>query len=915
MDKYEYQVCTEQIKQLIAEKRFVEAMEIADTIDWRRVRSVSMLVTVSEIYKVNRRYEDARDILLLAYERHPSGRDIIYALCELAIKLNDIVQAIECYKEFCNIAPGDADSCVLLYKIYKAQDVSLEEQIDVLEECKSKEYKEKWAYELAYLYHKTGQEAKCIAECDELILWFGEGKYVRKAMELKMQHTALTADQQAKYDGRAVTSNMPVFEQPVRNDNQFGNNAQMTGPMMNQYGEYIQQTGPISDFYATGQLQQPGYATGQINTMFQTGQMNDMYQTGQMSNMYNMNQGYSYDQPVQVTPDQYTNGAQPIQVTTPGMNHLGMTQNIMVQSMGTGVWNTVDLQEKLGSQVREVMGDYGSYNNYSDNYNYGQQDMAPVYGDSTGNILPVEETPLEQATEENNITVEPVKEQADFKVNTGIIDLSGTELQNAVSPEKETSDIMSQLQGVIPGTKAPVNEAPDNNDTTNYPKTKHSITGAIPDVLPSIKDTSEFPEEITAITDEETVEEEKIEESNEVVTESVEESTEDVIAEVPEEPVIETVEKKAVEEDIPYISAVNVEKMVEDEEAESEPEEEELSEQKEEVLVSNKRGNYPYDTVVDIGYVEELPEIEQPEDVEDILKTGKLPIDSIASAYETDAIPEAEEYEVDEVDDEDSLMPSFMRDNVRAHREFDDDEYRVFCRYDGMEGIKAQLVEALDLMSMESSHGNIVIMGPETADCKGLAINLVKAMQSKNQNFSGKVAKISGEALNKKDIKGTLKKLENGALIVEGAGGLTKESVLIITGVLSEEPENVIVILEGLKEQIKPLFKVTKLMKTVFDARIDVGEYTDDDLVNYGRGYALEKEYFIDEMGGLALHNRISEMQTYDHKVTIDEVKELVDEAIRHVDKKNMGHFMDMLLGRRYDDEDNIILSEKDFIF
>ena len=264
MDKYEYQVCTEKIKELIAQKRFAEAVEIVDTIDWRRVRSVSMLVTASEIYKVNKRYEDAKDILLLAYERHPNGRDIVYALCELFIKLGDIVQAIESYKEFMAIAPDDANSCILLYKIYKAQDVSLEEQIDVLEEYKRRDYREKWAYELAYLYHRIGEEAKCVAECDELILWFGEGKYVRKAMELKMQHSALTKEQQAKYDSRHETTSLPKFEQPVSQNTQFGNNAQQTGPMINQYGEYILETGQLG---ITGQLG----ATGQLGT---TGKVN-----------------------------------------------------------------------------------------------------------------------------------------------------------------------------------------------------------------------------------------------------------------------------------------------------------------------------------------------------------------------------------------------------------------------------------------------------------------------------------------------------------------------------------------------------------------------------------------------------------------------------------------------------------------
>lgn len=882
MDKYEYQVCTEQIKQLITEKRFVEAMEIADTIDWRRVRSVSMLVTVSEIYKVNKRYEDAKDILLLAYERHPNGRDIVYALCELFIKLGDVVQAIESYKEFMAIAPDDATSCILLYKIYKAQDVSLEEQIDVLEEYKKRDYREKWAYELAYLYHKTGQEAKCVAECDELILWFGEGKYVRKAMELKMQHTSLSKDQQAKFDGRAITGNMPVFEQPMQSAAQFGNNAQQTGPMIDMYGEYIQQTG---QFGTTGQIEQ--YPYDQNTGYTQNTYVQDQY-TQAMPNMYqdpsvpvnitpNMYQDPSM--PVNITPGMYQDSSAPINVT-PGMNHLGMTQDIMTQALGTGVWNTVDMQNQIGSGVREVMQNDESFMNQGSDVQVMEE---PIMEE------PVREEPVkEEPVNEGYIKEESVKEDTSISVNTGIIDISESDLlinslpgsplpddddkksedeteSDTAGSDKpdETGDIMSKLEGVIP-------------------KSKTEITGRIPSILPSAdevnKDTESKPMEKVVETKDEELSR------------------------------ISAVQEKAFPGYVaPEIGIFTTDSVTG-----------KAGIKEEKLTLASGDGKYPYDTVTDIGYVEELPEIEQPEDVDDILKTGKLPTEDIskASAYETDDAPEMEEYEIDEVDDdEDDKMPAFMRGNVRAKREFNDNEYKIFCRYDGMENVKAQLVDALDKMSMDPASGNVIIMGPESADTKGIAISIVKAMQGKNPEFSGKVAKISGEALNKKNIKLTLEKLENGALIVERAGGLTQESVVLINATLSESKKPILVLFEGIRENIKPLFRYTKLMKTVFDARIDIAEYTNDDLVNYGRGYALEKEYAIDEMGGLALHNRISEMQTFDHKVTIEEVKEIIDMAIKHVDKKNMGHFLDMLLGRRYDDEDNIILGEKDFIF
>ena len=200
MDKYEYKLRSEEIKALIAEGEFAEAVKIADTIDWRRVKSVMMLCTISDLYKINRRFQESKDILLMAYERHPGGRLIVYSLCELSIKMGEFVQAIEYYKEFAQIAPKDTGRYILQYRLYEAQDVSLEERIAVLEEFKKRDYREKWAYELAYLYHRVGLETKCVEECDEMFLWFGDGRYVMKALELKMLHQPLTAPQQEKYD-------------------------------------------------------------------------------------------------------------------------------------------------------------------------------------------------------------------------------------------------------------------------------------------------------------------------------------------------------------------------------------------------------------------------------------------------------------------------------------------------------------------------------------------------------------------------------------------------------------------------------------------------------------------------------------------------------------------------------------------
>ena len=322
MDKSEYKLRAEEIKDLISRGEYAQAAEIADTIDWRRVKSVMMLCTISDLYKINRRYEDARDMLLLAYERRPGGRTICYSLCELSIKMEEYVQAIEYYKEFVQVAPKDPGRYILQYKLYEAQDVSLEERIAVLEELKKRDYREKWAYELAYLYHRVGLAARCVEECDELILWFGEGKYVIKAMELKMLHQPLTPEQQEKYDHR--------FDAPGTQQ------------------------------YSQNYAQDPGY--GQNETY-------DPNQGYVQDGSYDPNQGYAQDGSYDSNPDNVQEGAydqviddtrvyEPVQPVQPQQAPAQPAEDdfdIHVKTMDVGQYNTINLQAELAAGLREVL--------------------------------------------------------------------------------------------------------------------------------------------------------------------------------------------------------------------------------------------------------------------------------------------------------------------------------------------------------------------------------------------------------------------------------------------------------------------------------------------------------------------------------------------------------------------------------
>ena len=343
MDKSEYKLRAEEIKDLISRGEYAQAAEIADTIDWRRVKSVMMLCTISDLYKINRRYEDARDMLLLAYERRPGGRTICYSLCELSIKMEEYVQAIEYYKEFVQVAPKDPGRYILQYKLYEAQDVSLEERIAVLEELKKRDYREKWAYELAYLYHRVGLAARCVEECDELILWFGEGKYVIKAMELKMLHQPLTPEQQEKYDHRFDAPGTQQYSQNYAQDPGYGQNE-----------TYDPNQGYVQDgSYDPNQ----GYAQGGSY---------DPNQGYAQDGSYDPNQGYAQDGSYDSNPDNVQEGAydqviddtrvyEPVQPQQAPAQPAEDDFDIHVKTMDVGQYNTINLQEELAAGLREVL--------------------------------------------------------------------------------------------------------------------------------------------------------------------------------------------------------------------------------------------------------------------------------------------------------------------------------------------------------------------------------------------------------------------------------------------------------------------------------------------------------------------------------------------------------------------------------
>lgn len=933
MDKSEYKLRAEEIKDLISRGEYAQAAEIADTIDWRRVKSVMMLCTISDLYKINRRYEDARDMLLLAYERRPGGRTICYSLCELSIKMEEYVQAIEYYKEFVQVAPKDPGRYILQYKLYEAQDVSLEERIAVLEELKKRDYREKWAYELAYLYHRVGLAARCVEECDELILWFGEGKYVIKAMELKMLHQPLTPEQQEKYDHRFDAPGSHIPSQNSVQDNEYSGN------------ESYEQSYAKDGSYD----QEQGYA--------QDGSY-DQDQSYAQDSSYDQNQSYvqdsGYDQVAGDT--QIYDPVQPAQQETP-TQPVQDDYDIHVKTMDVGQYNTINLQAELAAGLREVLGEEP------------KGDTAKATSDSITRsiVAPMMDSDTEsldypEIAEVSEDDLEPETEQIEgsevFFGETGEIgDLSQV-------PEVETEEILPEepaslkKQDVVPELSEAEVE-PEATTPVEPPKELANVLaqesdGQISLVMPEAES---IEKQITGqmniediLAEWERKKKENLEKREEEVRQHVLQQTGAMFTEFEQavrDGLLEKLEKeKAVDadtvtdtdevEELEEIADVNDETEkapaeVSEEEPEREPADtdivdtEEVEELEEEPAVAEyeeESATEEPDAVVDMEVTQE-PAAEIPEVPEET--TAEIEEASEETTAETEeaseeSVAEAEEEPeeaVEEVHEDEQPQtpepPAVERDKAKV-RALTREERELYAPFIQSKSAREQLVKAIDNISLAAYTGNVIITGEEGMDTLSLAKNMIREIQATDSNFSGKVAKISGHALNKKDAAETLNRLQNGALIICKASEMNSKTVDTMYKALQQENQGIVIILEDTRKEIDRFLEKYEKLQESFTSRMDVEALSNDTLVAFGRQYAREREYSIDELGVLALHTRIEDMQTIDHVVTVVDVKEIVDEAIAHANKKTLKHFFDVLFAKRYDDEDMIILTEKDFV-
>lgn len=900
MDKYEYKVRAEEIKSLIADGEYAEAAKIADTIDWRRVRSVMMLCTISDLYKINRRYEDSRDILLLAYEKGGGRRPIVYSLCELSIKLEEYVQAIEYYKEFVQLAPKDSGRYILQYKLYEAQEVSLEERIAVLEELKKKDYREKWAYELAYLYHRVGLESKCVEECDEMFLWFSDGRYVLKALELKKLHQPLTEEQEAKY-------------------------------------EQMKHTGGIieADIVTEGKAIQE--------------------EAGQAAAEEEEDDEFSREQNVLTDPTQ----------ELPGKS----LDEIEVKTVDVSQYNTINLQKELAESMKEFLGVSSHAEERENAVQKETQDVeeeaeaaeaadmaeAADIHEVTASEMPAEELPaasgaetpaaVKQDTDEMQLISEdmltdsdseaadPVSEEVFFgntsevKVEDVISELVEKDAQtsrNIAAMQESVSKVADRAES-LQKDRERLPEASPNPviSNTGVIRTFHKPSG-FDDIL-----SQEYDGQISlAIPEEEQIEKQ--------ITGQL--SIDDVMAEW--EKMKKENEQKMMQEIKERVHKQTDSLFSDFDEATKTGLLEELEKAMVDAAVreSKKRAEAERPKVVKVSDIdakeeekaEEQPE-EQPEEQTEVIEDAEIieeetgeadkPLDEEIPAEEAAEKEIAEEEAAEEKIEEEKTEEEKTKEEGTAEagnsytaREMSRSEREQFAPFIHHKKTRKQIVEVIDNISLASYTGNVVITGEEGTGTTALAKLLVKEVQLSDNNFSGKVAKISGGNMNKKEVGATLDRLLGGALIIEGAASMKKNTVESLIRELNQEGKGLIIILEDKKEAIEKFLTKYPALATIFNLRVDVEALDDQTLVKYARKYALEQEYAIDELGVLALHTRIADMQTSDHEVTLSEIEEIVDEAIYYADKKTPKHFFDVLFGKRYDDEDMVVLREKDFM-
>ena len=972
MDKYEYRAKTEQMLAYAEQKSYQKAMSIADTIDWRKVKNTAMLSTVSEIYENAGELGKARDTLFIAYDKAPSSRKVVYRLGIISLKLGHFDEAADCYEEFVKLAPKDPNQYILRYKILKAQKAPVKEQIEALEDFKHSEYVEKWAYELARLYAEAGMTSECLDECDDLILWFSEGTYVYQAMELKMKYKPLTPLQQEKYDhrndgiGRKDSSKRkPSFrkskERPEPNPriaDKVRKDVHVTDSIdLPDLPEPMART-HASEPEAESQPKTRIRSTSDISTTISGASLSDALKAG-------VAVASGAVAPESASDDSQMTGKMKIEEILANWEATQRENAKILEKSQEEAEKEKALREKKKEEEEEVLG--ATKPILSDDIRKLMEQLEngeepEITDEDAEDFVDDEEDEAtespEDSSKEASDTDEEAPEENDFEE---IVDSEEDDESDAVYDEEaeyEDED-ESEYDDDEEYEDEDESEYDDDEEYEDEDDSEYDDDEEYEDEDDSEydddeeyedEDDSEYDddEEYEDEDDSEYDEDEEYEDEDDSEYDDDEEYEDEDDSEYDDDEEYEDEDDSEYDDDEEYEdeddSEYDDEEEYEDEDEDDYQIDDELDEDHKEDFDFEKESALDIDDhdsdeddgdFADLDSFEDEEELDSSDDYLDLEfdeKPAPEPEKETSKSAQTPDIDEVLEIEEPSEDEITERMGKFDtgfvvqgRYDLSATSEIGlklgltEEQKQLFSYFVPIRGVSEQLVEILDNDKRcrnrygTSRTGNILILGRKGSGKTVLAVDIVKAIQKQRRLKQGKVAIVTGDSLNKKDIGSIIDKLNGGALIIEKASKMNDRTIRELNDMMDEQTGELLFLLEDQKKPLERMFASHREFKRKFTSRLELPVFINDELVTFGQTYAKENGYRIDEMGILALYSRIDMMQREDHAVTVAEVKEIMDEAISHSQKANVKHLVKRVFGRSTDNSDHIILKEEDF--
>lgn len=884
MDKYEYNLKLDQIKALSAEEGYMSAAEIADSINWNKIKNVNTLVKIGEIYEKAERYQDARDILLMAYDRSPIGRMIIYRLAEVAIKMGDYDAATEYYDEFVEIAPHDDMKYVLRYAIKKGQGASFDELITILEEYKDEEYTEEWAYELAYLYHKAGKADKCIDACDELILWFGDGPYVERALELKMLYQPLTKAQEEKYRRFKAEKEKPAKIKDDAEVTEIGAMEMVKGGEIVHDDVTIPQITVNQEKFNTVNLQQE-IAKGMQQIIEAKGK-NEVADT--MDTIKKIVEDIPYlklekeqeeyvQQPEEtehIATDEEIDGSLKLNFKellgedADGQMSMVMSEKTQLEHQITGQMSIHDVLEEWEKtrHAAEIALKEAEQQKLESAKARALQEAGDIM-ERLNDVIPKLDA---------GVTPKELLEEEYLKVPVDIIEQKAA----VKEPEEEQKPDMQELyaEETVDEVQEPQEAPEDTIDEAQEPQE------APEEAIDEAQESQEAPEEaIDEVQESQEAPEEAIDEANEPVGEPediivAEESEKDEIFTQP------TTMMPEITDDM-----LNVDDDTSDDETSQEKEN-----------VSEKRDFDHVTSFIEQEIAKMTAKNPGLEKKLDMAKTRKMPDISL---------PE----DLDSEEDDSKLK------ETKHIKELTSEQKAIFSYFIPVKGMEDQICKAYNAVldhfnrKENASTGNLIIQGEQGCGKTMLATSFIKVLQKDGEQLTGKMGKIDAAVLNKKDVQQVVRKITGGCLIIERAGDIDRNIAAKLSFLMEHDITGTLYILEDTSKGIKKALSMDEGFASKFTEKISVPIFTNDELVLFAKSYSAELGYKIDEMAILALHNRISNIERIDQATTLTEVKDIIDEAIDREAHSGLKKAISILTAKRYTDDDRIVLKEDHF--